>query len=127
MVLSVGISSPAVFGEILAVAPKNEGTRGNIRMVTGGSPTEPPVDNTTPTLTEIGITKKQSSRAQKLAEVPEEKFEEILKEAPKNEGMKGQLKGKSSSGGSLKEPPEDKTPTLAEEGELLAVPDGNRQ
>jgi hypothetical protein len=56
-------------GEFLQVMPKNEGTRPNREH--GGSMQEPP---STPTLAEIGITKKQSSRAQKLAEIPAPEF-----------------------------------------------------
>src|SRR5262249_33778584 len=40
----------------------------------------------------------------------------FLNEAPKNRGTNGQLKGRSASGGVKMEPPERKTPTLAEQG-----------
>ncbi|MGH8610202.1 MAG: hypothetical protein ACREX9_23180 [Gammaproteobacteria bacterium] len=41
---------------------------------------------------------------------------EMMKKAPKNKGTRGQLKGKTVSGGSKKDPPEESTPTLAEQG-----------
>lgn len=52
----------------------NRGTAGlgdaNVGRRTGGSVVEPPVK--VPTLAEVGIDKKLSSRAQKLAAIPEE-------------------------------------------------------
>lgn len=41
---------------------------------------------------------------------------EILKEMPKNEGTRGQLAGRDSSGPSIMEGPEDDTPTLSDLG-----------
>jgi hypothetical protein len=41
---------------------------------------------------------------------------EFLKDGPKNKGTKGQLKGRSASGGAKREPPEKSAPTLAELG-----------
>ena len=57
----------------------NKGTAGKGRPKIGGATEEPPKDNR-PTLAEAGIDKKLSSRAQKLAAVPEEKFEGMLGE-----------------------------------------------
>lgn len=62
-------------GELLRDQPKNPGTimqgkdKGNI----GGNYEEPPKD--IPTLAELGISKKLSSRSQKLAAVPADEFE----------------------------------------------------
>lgn len=57
----------------------NRGTAGSGNAnVTGSTKTEPP--DSRPTLAEAGIDKKLSSRAQKLAAVPEEKFEGMLGE-----------------------------------------------
>jgi hypothetical protein len=63
-------------GEILKVTPRNEGTKGRIeRTDDGGYSVEPPL-NSVPTLAEIGVTKKESSRFQKMASLPDDKFEE---------------------------------------------------
>jgi hypothetical protein len=53
-------------GAFLKEMPKNEGTRPSVEH--GGSMKAPP---SVPTLAAIGITKKESSRAQKLASIPE--------------------------------------------------------
>lgn len=44
------------------------------------------------------------------------KVGELLKEMPKNEGAKGQLNGRDSSGGFAVKPPEDDAPTLSDLG-----------
>jgi hypothetical protein len=63
-------------GEFLKTMPKATGTRGNIQeVVSGGSRKAPPAVEPA-TLAEIGITKKESSRAQKLADIPKEEFHE---------------------------------------------------
>jgi DNA modification methylase len=46
----------------------------------------------------------------------ERRMGQLLKETPKNEGAKGQLAGRDSSGGPIMGPPEENTPTLAEQG-----------
>ena len=51
-------------GAFLKEMPKNEGRAGAGRPKLGGAEVEPPKDDTA-TLAEIGITKKQSSTAQK--------------------------------------------------------------
>ena len=65
-------------GEFLKAMPKATGTAGagdaNVGRATGGSRAEPPVKEHTPTLREIGITKKQSATAQKLADIPADEF-----------------------------------------------------
>lgn len=70
-------------GEFLKKTPKATGTREQLvgpgRI--GGAKEEPP----TPTLAEIGITKKQSARAQKLAEIPAAEFHSRI-EAVKESG-----------------------------------------
>jgi hypothetical protein len=57
-------------GELLAETERNPGTRPNTED--GGHMMLPPSDK--PTLAELGLTKRESSQAQKLAELPEEKF-----------------------------------------------------
>jgi len=72
-------------GEFLREMPKNEGTRGNIQeVVTGGTKSEPPEH--VPTLAEIGISKKQSAQAQKLAAIPQEEFQERVAVAKAGNG-----------------------------------------
>ncbi len=56
-------------GELLAASPKNAGARG---VGKSGVPKK------NPTLEDAGIDKKLSSRAQKLAAVPDEKFEGMV-------------------------------------------------
>jgi hypothetical protein len=63
-------------GELLAEMQKNKGARSQLRgdVPVGGSAPKPPTDET-PTLADLGLTKTQSSKWQKLAALPEEKFE----------------------------------------------------
>lgn len=62
-------------GEILQAMPKAAGVKMAGRDSFGGTKTEPPKN--APTLAEIGIDKKTSARAQKLAALPDETFAEI--------------------------------------------------
>lgn len=57
-------------GEMLKEQEMNKGHK-----FTGGNTPRPPA---IPTLSEIGITKSMSSRAQKIADIPEKDFEEII-------------------------------------------------
>lgn len=59
-------------GEFLKQMPKATGGERGGRAPIDGDRAEP--SNTPPTLAEIGITKKQSSTAQKLADIPEPEF-----------------------------------------------------
>lgn len=66
-------------GEILAVAPKNEGSRAQLqgRDLSGGAVVAPP-EARAPKLVDLGISKKQSARAQQIASIPEDKFEAAI-------------------------------------------------
>lgn len=70
-------------GEMIKVQKEtvglNAGRAGAGRPILGGSSEEPPKD-TRPTLADAGIDKKLSSRAQKMAAVPEQEFEGMVKE-----------------------------------------------
>ena len=61
-------------GEILRDAPKNEGGRPPEKTGSAAAPVLEP-----PTLADMGLTKKQSSRAQKLAKVSDERLEALMK------------------------------------------------
>lgn len=64
-------------GEILAAMPKATGSAGTGRPPLGGAKSEPPKSDA-PTLADIGIDKKTSSRAQRLAKLPEAVFEKVV-------------------------------------------------
>ena len=67
-------------GKILAVTEKAKGTRGQLHgKDSSGSAREEPPEDTTTTLADLGISKKLSSQAQKIANLNEELFEEVRK------------------------------------------------
>lgn len=68
----LGAKAEHRLGSELAKAPKASGIRMAGRDSVGGTKTEPP--NDTPTLAEMNVTKKRSTRAQKLAQI---KIEEL--------------------------------------------------
>lgn len=70
----IKIRAERLLGEMLQQTPKNTGIRLNGRDTFGSTVMEPP-KVLAPTLAEIGITKKQSSRAQQLASLPVETLE----------------------------------------------------
>lgn len=61
-------------GQLLAEMPKNQGTKGQLA---GGNTIVPP-ENDVKTLADLGISKNESSRWQKLAGVSDEKFEHAV-------------------------------------------------
>lgn len=63
-------------GELLAAMPKNRGTRGQLKgdIPVGGHVSDTAKDNT-PTLKELGISKRQSSKWQQLADLSQPEFE----------------------------------------------------
>lgn len=105
-------------------------------------------DESAPKLSDLGISHSMSSRAQAIANVPEEEFEAVIADhrdqqreltsntirkrktcftmkqvylrrtiaGEMNQGARGQLQGKDSSGGSMVKPPEKTIPTLSDMG-----------
>jgi N6-adenosine-specific RNA methylase IME4 len=71
-------------GEILKATPKATGTKGQGRPKIGGSIKEPPIAQA-PKLSDIGISKKVSSRAQQMASLSAAKFEEVISVKPGEE------------------------------------------
>lgn len=75
-------------GEILREAPKATGGEHGGRRPLDGARAEP--SNPTPTLRDLGIDKKTSARAQRLAALPEETFEAVKAgEVKVNEALRG--------------------------------------
>jgi hypothetical protein len=75
---SVKVEAMRKLGEILQATPKNTGVRGKAGPGRGkpGTKVEPGF-NDAPTLDELGLTKKESAVAQKLASLPEKAFEQV--------------------------------------------------
>ena len=72
----IEVKSEIKLGEMLKKMERNKGTRGIIENITGGTTGVPPED-TSPTLSDLSITKKLSAEAQALAELPKEKQEAV--------------------------------------------------
>lgn len=62
-------------GEMLAASERNKGAKGSV--VSGSK--RVPVKDDRPTLADLGLDKKTSSLAQKIADLPEEQFEQVRK------------------------------------------------
>lgn len=73
---SYALEAERKMGQMLKETKRAKGTRGAGRPKKGSTHREPPKD-TEPTLYELGISKKESSRAQELAALPDETFEEV--------------------------------------------------
>lgn len=84
---SVKIEALRLLGQIMAKTPKNSGSKGQLngKDSSGGTRKVPP-EIQAPTLAELGVDKKTSSMAQKLAALPEKEFEEV-KEGHKSIGQ----------------------------------------
>ena len=74
---AVGVKAEWRLGVELGKLPKATGTRGQGRPSLGGSKSEPPKSDA-PTLAEIGVDKKRSTRSQKLATLSPEKIDETV-------------------------------------------------
>jgi len=75
---SYALEAERKMGEMLAVKPPAvRGKPGTGRGKKGSSSELPAFSNDTPTLAELGLTKRESSEAQTMASIPREVFEEI--------------------------------------------------
>lgn len=103
-------------GEMLSEMPKNTGVRGQLkgRDASGGILQEPP-ETQTPTLEELGISKSESSRWQKMAELPSEQFMASL-ETVKDKGEKLTATGLLRNAGMFDKPVKTSGPLLENEG-----------
>jgi hypothetical protein len=63
------------WGEIYGVSQKAEGMRGDTSVFSGAVRSRAPEESETPTLKQMGVTFTQSAKWQKLAALPEDKFE----------------------------------------------------
>lgn len=68
-------------GELLAEMPKSTGTKGQLQGKSSGGHIIVPPEESTKTLADLGVTKNESSRWQKLAAVPADKFEQAVSAA----------------------------------------------
>jgi hypothetical protein len=68
-------------GELLAELPKSAGTKGQLHGKSSGGHIVVPPEESAKTLADLGISKNESSRWQKLAAVPEDKFEQAVSAA----------------------------------------------
>ena len=73
---SIKLEALRKLGEMLKASPKNQGAKGLPGGGTRGTKKEPRVDAVA-TLAELGLDKKTSSIAQKLAELPQNAFEQV--------------------------------------------------
>ena len=71
--LSVKVDATRKLGEILKATPKATGTKGQL----SGNVKKVLPENGIPTLAELGLTAKESAVAQKLADLPEDQFEQV--------------------------------------------------
>lgn len=86
MIAEIKLRAERRAGELLAEMPKAKGGQPYQEQPTGN--TVKPVETTTPTLTDLGISKAQSSRWQSIASLPEEVFEaEIAKTRAEKEEL----------------------------------------
>ena len=78
LALSIKVEALRKLGEMLATSPKAAGTKGQkLTRVSGGAEVEPPERSEVATLADLGLTKKESAVAQKLAALPEAEFQQV--------------------------------------------------
>lgn len=87
-VVAYALDASRRMGELLQATERAKGAAsGGTKTAPRGSYVEP--RDTHPTLAEIGITKKESSRAQKLASLPDETFQKVKEgEIPVSKAIK---------------------------------------
>jgi len=73
---SYALEAERRMGELLKETERAKGTAGMGRPTKGSTHKEPPKDDT-PTLAALGVSKKESARAQMLADIPDENFEQV--------------------------------------------------
>lgn len=76
LALSIKVEALRKLGEMLQATPKSSGVKLAGRDSFGGTKTEPP-NTDAPTLADLGLTKKESAVAQKLASLPEAEFQQV--------------------------------------------------
>jgi len=108
-------------GELLAEMPKNKGAREQLhgRNSSGGRETRPPED-ATPKLADMGITKDESSRWQKLAKMPVQVFEAKLTGV--KTAMRAKTEGAKRTKGSTRHNPKPPQ-TKAKHEKIVALSD----
>ena len=83
------IRSMRLAGQILKDTELNEGVRGQLKgRDSSGSHKELPPEDEKPTLSELGISKNESSTYQKIATIPEDKFEDEMNIAKNEDSTK---------------------------------------
>lgn len=76
LALSIKVEALRKLGEMLSATPKAKGVKLAGRDSFGGTKTEPPKDDAA-TLADLGLTKKESAVAQKLAALPDSEFQQV--------------------------------------------------
>lgn len=76
LAVSIKVEALRKLGEMLHTTPKSVGVKLNGRDIFGGTKSEPPKTDAA-TLSDLGLTKKESAVAQKLAKLSDEDFEQV--------------------------------------------------
>lgn len=96
---SYALDAERKMGQLLAATERAKGTKGQLHgKSSSGSTRRAPPERKEPTLADLGISKKESSSAQALAEMPTEKFDEIKKgRVTKTRAIKAVRKSKTKA------------------------------
>jgi hypothetical protein len=130
---NVRVEAEAKLGEKLKEIPRARGTRGTLagRDASGGSVLVPPenIYEEAPTLKQIGVEKKRSALAQKLAAIPKQKREEICKLLAENDKpvspvavVKAAIKERTAVGASPRKNPASKADASWKNGAADLMP-----